>query len=435
MKIIPTAEFPLGQIPPEDWMTAEATRAVIKALESGGKEVRFVGGCVRDALAHRPVDDIDIATPERPENVMELLRHAGIRVIPTGFDHGTVTVISDHRHYEITTLREDIKTDGRHAEVVFGEDWLADARRRDFTINALSATPDGAVYDPFNGIDDLAHGRVRFIGSPDQRVQEDALRILRFFRMYGRYGRPPADAAALASCRRFASLLKNLSAERIWMEFSKILLTDNPADLVVLMTGANVMDELLAQDAGVGVLRMLAWLETRALKLDGLAPDVIRRLASLLPCDAGAVDDVAACFRLSGRDRDRLYGFLIADDPGFLSMDDIGRARWFKHWGRDAFLAHVLLAWAKVLALSPKLPHGENAKWIDLVKFILSWQSPVFPLSGNDVLALGVGAGPEVGALMADVEKWWEDHNFTPVRQDCLAELKKRAQRIKDKTK
>ena len=199
LNLIPDATSPMGQLPPQPWLDTVDTRAVIDALEKDGTRVRFIGGCVRDAIAHRPVQDIDIATPDPPETVIALLEGAGIRAIPTGLDHGTVTAVSGGASFEVTTLRKDVATDGRHATVEFTDDWLEDAKRRDFTINAMSATPDGDVFDPFDGISDLAHGRVRFIGLARDRIAEDYLRILRFFRFHGSYGRPPVDKDALAA--------------------------------------------------------------------------------------------------------------------------------------------------------------------------------------------------------------------------------------------
>src|SRR5690606_37975346 len=193
------------------WMTAPQTRAVIDALTQDGGQVRFVGGCVRDALLGRPVKDIDIATPDPPETVIERLTRAGIRTVPTGIDHGTVTAVIGQKHFEITTLRHDVETFGRRARVAFTADWEADAARRDFTINAISAEPDGSLHAPFGGAADLAAGRVRFVGEPEARIREDVLRLLRFFRFHAWYGRGEPDREALEACGRLAHLLPTLS--------------------------------------------------------------------------------------------------------------------------------------------------------------------------------------------------------------------------------
>lgn len=202
MVSVPITE-PVGKIPPQPWMDAPETREVLEALSAGGVKVRFIGGCVRD-LFKRPVRDIDIASPEPPEQIMAKLRNAGIKVIPTGIDHGTVTAVVDKASFEITTLRVDVETDGRRAKVAFTDDWVADAARRDFTFNALSCTPVGDVYDYFGGLEDLGRGCVRFVGRASERIAEDVLRLLRFFRFYAHYGRPPPDQEALAACRERA---------------------------------------------------------------------------------------------------------------------------------------------------------------------------------------------------------------------------------------
>ncbi len=249
-------------------MTRPETKAVLNALMADGTEVRFVGGCVRDAILKRPVEDVDIATPDRPETVMALLEAADIKVFPTGISHGTVTAVMGEYHYEITTLRIDEETYGRHAKVAFTDDWIADAARRDFTINTLSCTPDGNVYDPFEAIDDLAHGVVKFVGNARERIEEDYLRLLRFFRFYAAYGKPPPDVKALDACRLYASKLNTLSAERIWSELRRILIGPNPEDVITLLRSERILEHLLPEAGSVGPLRMLAWLETTAIKVD-----------------------------------------------------------------------------------------------------------------------------------------------------------------------
>ncbi|MFQ5959208.1 MAG: CCA tRNA nucleotidyltransferase, partial [Alphaproteobacteria bacterium] len=248
---------PAGTIEPQRWMTVRATRAVVDALRAQGAEVRFVGGCVRDAVAGRKVTDVDIATPDPPETVIRLLEAAGIRVVPTGIKHGTVTAVVARRPFEITTLRRDVETYGRHAKVAFTDDWTADAARRDFTINALFCAPDGTLYDPFGGLDDLRAGRVRFVGDAVQRIREDVLRLLRFFRFYAHYGRPPPDAEALAACRAMALALPSLSGERVCAELLRLLAADDPAAVLELMIEADVLEFVLPEVAGVGALAEL----------------------------------------------------------------------------------------------------------------------------------------------------------------------------------
>jgi poly(A) polymerase len=405
-------------------MQAPETQAVIAALTSGGAEARFVGGCVRDAVAQRPVVDIDIATHEPPERVMQRLAAAGVQAVPTGIEHGTVTAVIGERHFEITTLRIDVDTDGRRARVAFTDDWVADAARRDFTINTLSCTPEGDIYDPFDGLPDLAHGRVRFVGNAHERIKEDGLRLLRFFRFYATYGRPPPDMDALAACRALAPMLDNLSGERVREETLRILLAPEPAEVVTLMRGERVLERMLPEAGDIGRLRALAWLETRAVRIDSVKPDAIRRLAALIKTDRAGAERVATRLRLSNRDTDRLA--LLSEPPFAVApeVDARARRRALRHQGSDACRDFALIAWAGEVALSAHLPPGRNEAWAELIGEIDAWRPIPFPLKGRDALALGLPAGPRVGELLARVEAWWEDGDYRADRAACLEKLK-----------
>src|SRR6266478_853367 len=281
-------------MPPQSWMSAPATRAVIAALSAGGAEVRFVGGCVRDSLAGRPVGDIDIATPDEPARVIELLEGAGLKAVPTGIEHGTVTAVAFHRPFEITTLRRDVENYGRRAKVSFTDDWTADAARRDFTFNALSCTPEGRLHDPFGGVADLRTQRVRFVGDATARIREDVLRLLRFFRFYAHYGAPPPDGDALAAARVMAPLLPSLSGERIAAETLKLLAARDPAAVLRLMQGHGVLAHFLPESVHLDRLARLTAIE-RSLSLK---PEPPRRLAAVLESEAAA-RAVAASWHLS----------------------------------------------------------------------------------------------------------------------------------------
>lgn len=416
---------PTGKISPQPWMTAAGTRAVIDALAAEGTEVRFVGGCVRDALCKRPVKDIDIATPDAPENVMALLAAAGIKALPTGIEHGTVTAIADGCTFEITTLRIDIKTDGRRAKVAYTDDWIADAARRDFTINTLSATPSGDVYDPFHALDDLAHGRVSFVGVARQRVEEDLLRILRFFRIYADYGRPPADIDALAACRAMANRLPELSGERIRMEMFRILLAPNPADTIHIMQGEKVLEHILPEAGPIGRLRMLSWLETTAIKVASVVPDPIRRLAALLETDRDGAAGVAERWRLSNAEKDRLARTVDSPDDFGLEMSEKARRRLFHNHGNDAVRDWILLAWAGERAITPRQKPERCDGWRDFLAAADNWQAVDFPIRGRDALVLGIEEGPTLGGLIHTVKDWWEAADFRPGRDECLEKLKK----------
>ncbi len=407
----------------QDWISGEATRAVVTALETQGSSVRFIGGCVRDAIALRPVTDIDIATPDRPETVMALLEVAGIKAIPTGLKHGTVTAVIDKAYFEITTLRRDVETDGRHATVDFTDDWIGDAKRRDFTINAMSASPDGAVFDPFNGISDLAHGRVRFIGIAHDRVKEDYLRILRFFRFHGLFGRGDMDPDATAACRASAEKLQTLSSERIRDELLKILLVADPAGICAQMRGEQVLDQILPEAGEISILRFINWLETRAINVDKVEPDAIRHLAALLDTDRAGANRVADNLKLSNVQRERLAALCAPGEKVTADMGDASEKRAIRRLGGGRVRDLALLAWARELIGVTRLPRQRTEAFIRLLERCAVWIPPDFPISGNDVLALGLRPGPMVGTILGRVEAWWENTGYEANRQDCLDRL------------
>ncbi len=424
---INASRVPVGKLPPEPWITAPETLAVLDALSAKGTEVRFVGGCVRDSMAHQPVPDIDIGTPDPPETVIELLEDAAIKAVPTGIDHGTVTAIIGEEKFEITTLRRDVETDGRRATVAYTNDWVEDSNRRDFTINALSATLDGDVYDPHNGITDLAHGKIRFVGLAGERIEEDVLRLLRFFRFYGHFGRPPPDPDAMAACRIHADKLPSLSAERVRDELLKIMLTPDPAEVGVLMRGLGIFDHILPEAGDVGRLRSLSWLETRAIVMDAVYPDALRRLAALLGNggDAGDVGaTVAGRLKLSNRDKERLG--LLARPPLDITpdLDAQERRRALHRLGADRVRDLVLLTWAGELTLTPRLPSERTEGWKELLVECDGWQGALFPAKGQDAIDLGVPEGPRVGELMDTLEAWWQEGDYQADREACLKKLK-----------
>ena len=414
---------PVGQLPPRDWMAWPETLAVVAALAAKGTEVRFVGGCVRDSLIDRPVRDIDIATPDRPEQVLALLAAAGVRAIPTGIAHGTVTAVVGERKYEITTLRRDVETDGRHARVAFTDDWGADAARRDFTINALYCRPDGAIYDPFEGIPDLAAGRVRFIGDASARIDEDVLRLLRYFRFYAWYGRPPADVDALAACRANASRLATLSGERLYAEFMKILASPDPAGACVMMQGEHVLAALLPEAQWIGRLRALSFLESRGLARATVRPDPLRRLAALIEADGAQIAAIAERFKLSRAEAERLSDLVATVDRPAAGMDAAAARRLLHGLGADRFRDRVLLHWA---AVRDRGEHGharDTRLWTDLLDQADAWVPQPLPVDGKDVVARGIQPGPRVGEILILLETWWQDSDFRANRADGLAKL------------
>lgn len=420
------AHDPVGQLSPQPWMQWPETRTVIAALTADGAEVRFVGGCVRDALLHRPVKDIDIATPDPPERVVALLEAAGLKAVPTGMDHGTVTAVAGRRTFEVTTLRRDVETDGRHAVVEWSADWKADAARRDFTINAMSARPDGAVFDYFDGLRHLAHGRIVFVGRPTVRIREDVLRILRFFRFYARYGRPPPDRDALKACQMLAGELRHLSVERIRDELLKILETDAAANVLLLMRGERVLEVVLPEAHEFGRLRQLVFLETRGLCLEEVGTDPLRRLAAVLKNGPETAAAVAERLKLSAREAARLTAAADTEGGPAPQWSRAARVALLRRVGREAFRDRALLRWAGQRAEEGRTDARVTDAWIRLLEDARTLPVPEFPLRGRDVLAFGVPPGPEVGRILRDLEEWWESQDFRPDRDALLAEARRR---------
>ena len=285
----------MNQLEPQPWMTEPATRRLFAALEQAGIAARFVGGCVRDALLGEEIGDIDIATPARPEELIAALDQAGIKTVPTGIAHGTVTALVPPRHYEITTLRRDVETYGRRAKVAFDADWVEDASRRDFTINAIYLEPDGAIHDPAGGVADLKARRVRFVGDATRRIAEDVLRLLRYYRFEARFGTGKGDPAARAACRDAAPLLPKLSAERVAGELLRLLSVVDPVPALRMMQEDGVLAAILPEATRRDRLATLIKIER--------TPDPLRRLAALIDVDAAGAAALADRLRLSNTQR------------------------------------------------------------------------------------------------------------------------------------
>jgi len=408
-------------IGPAPWMTLPKTKAVIAALEARGGPgcARFVGGCVRNTLMGKPVDDIDIATTLTPDVVVEALEQGGLRAIPTGVEHGTITALSGGRPYEITTLRKDVETDGRRAVVAFTQDWSEDAQRRDFRFNALYADAEGRLYDPTGeGVSDARDGRVVFVGDPMTRIREDYLRILRFFRFQAWYGRGEADQAALAACKALKDRLLGGTAERLQKELMKMLAAEDPRPAFRLMAATGVLATILPSVESLARFEALVAIETEQL----FETDPVLRLAALIPDDPEAAGQLAERLRLPNAVRDRVVA-AVGAGPRIVSWMSPREARRAVYaLGQGAFADRVKLAWAG---------SGRDStapQWRALLALAETWTPPAFPLSGDEILKAGVPKGPLVGEVRREIELWWIDQDFIEDKFSAIERLKAVAQ-------
>lgn len=387
----------MDRLAPQPWMTDAGP--VLDALEAAGGPdcARFVGGCVRNALIDRPVGDVDIATTLTPDRTQAALEAAGLRAVPTGVEHGTVTAILDGRPYEITSLRRDVSTDGRNATVAFTTDWAEDAGRRDFRLNALYAGRDGRLHDPTGeGVADALAGRIVFVGDPDTRIREDYLRVLRFFRFLAWYGRGEPDAAALAACERLKGGMTRLSAERVSVELLKLLAAEDPRPAVRLMQATGVLAQALP-DAVADPALFEAMVE--------VSPDPLLRLSALLPEDPAVVAAAARALRLSNAQAARLEA---AADVGAVAVDPemerrAARAAIYR-LGPARFSDRLARAWAA----RPETAPAARA----LMAYAGWWTPPRLPVGGHEAAAAGLAPGPAVGRVLRALEDWWVAHDF-----------------------
>ena len=374
---------------------------VLDALDRDGEEARIVGGAVRDWLTGRGVrSDIDIATTALPEEVTRRAAAAGLKPVPTGIEHGTVTVIAEGEPYEVTTLREDVETDGRRARVVFGRSWAHDAGRRDFTMNALYLTRAGDLVDLVDGAADAKAGRVRFIGDPDTRIREDYLRILRLFRFHAAYGQGPLDAAALAAAVRNRDGLGRLSRERVRAEMMKLIVAPRAAETLAQMDAAGLLAPVLGRVRDVASFARLAAIETA---LD-MAPDAVRRLGALAVRGEEDAEALREGLRLSNAEAERLAA--LAGPAPAPAMCEKGQKAFLYRMGREAFQDRALIAFARSGATL------DDAGWRDLAVLAAGWPLPVFPLKAADFIARGLTPGPALGAALKRAEEVWIEAGF-----------------------
>jgi poly(A) polymerase len=397
------------------WLDEKPLSRLLDVLDASGEEARVVGGAVRNALLGLPRGEIiDLATTALPDEVVRRAKGAGFNPVPTGIEHGTITVVIDGKPFEVTTLREDVETFGRHAKVRFGRDWKKDAERRDFTINALFLARDGSVIDFVGGLKDIAARRVRFIGDPDARIREDYLRVLRFFRFHAAYGEGAPDAAGLAACIRARGELALLSRERVRAELFKLILAKHAVPALAVMAESGLLGSVLG---GVPLLASFANM-MKAEQVLGLAPDAVRRLGAL------------AVFVVE--DAERLRERLRLANVEFRRLESIGERWWQVSPDRGEPAARALLYRAgaenfrdrALLAFARSQAKADDKIWHELITLPASWTPPKFPLAAKDFLDRGVAKGPSLGKALARAEKAWIEAGFPAERSrlDSIAD-------------
>jgi poly(A) polymerase len=391
------------------WLTSGPAARVLALLNGGGEEARVVGGAVRNALLKIPVADIDIATTAIPDEVVRRAKAAGIKSVPTGIDHGTVTLVVDGHPFEVTTLREDTETFGRKARVAFGRDWVRDAERRDFTVNGLSVDADGVVHDHVGGLDDIATRRVRFIGDPNQRIAEDYLRILRFFRIHAAYGSGDPDRAGTLACIGGRAGLAGLSAERVRMEILKLVIADGAAVAITAMADGGLLLPIFGGIAYTGPFAAMVSAEREL----GLAPNAARRLGALTVAVTEDAKRVATRLRLSNAETKAL------DSMGhrwwrMAGMDEARARRRLYRLGEEAYRNRLMLAWARA-----GVGH-DAAYWHEFATLPQRWRAPKFPLKAADFISRGIAEGPALGHVLALAEDAWLAADF-PLDKAAMA--------------
>ena len=402
-----------------DWLGDKHLQHLLAVLNENGEEARIAGGAVRNALIGEKVADVDIATTVLPAETVRRAEAAGFKAVPTGFEHGTVTVVAGGRPFEVTTLRADVETDGRHARVSFGRDWKADAERRDFTINALYAEADGTVIDLVGGLADVAARRLRFIGDPEQRIREDYLRILRFFRFFAWYGDGRPDGEGLKACARLKDGLDRLSAERVWAELKKFFSAPEPSRALLWMRQSGVLARVLPESDKWGIDAIHALV--KAERDLGWPPDPLLRLEAVVPPDAERMKALAGRLRLSAREAGRLREWSLAGvpEPGASEARLAGR---LYRGGRQGIVDRLRLALATARARAAEEDEALTAAggYSRQLAFAEKWQKPVFPVKGADLSALGAVPGPKLGAALKALENDWIESGFTLTRGDLL---------------
>lgn len=405
-----------------NWLRSKPLQALFAALNRDGGEVRVVGGAVRNTLLGTKVSDVDLATTHLPEQTVRLAKEAGFKPVPTGIEHGTITVVVQGQPFEVTTLRKDIETNGRHAKVAFGTDWKTDAERRDFTINALYATADGDVIDYVGGLADIETKTLRFIGDAEERIREDYLRILRFFRFFAWYGSGRPEADGLRASARLKDGLNQLSAERVWSELKKLLSAPDPSRAMLWMRQSGVLSAILPEsekwgiDAIHGLVRAEADLDWQV--------DALLRLESIVPPDAARMTELGKRLKMSNAERARLEAWARADAIKSETSEQALKKLIYRG-SSQAVADRIRLAYASArqeAAASDEamIRAGGYSRLLDAVE---KYEPLVFPVTGGDLLSLGVEKGPGLGEALRDLETLWIDSGFSLDREALLDKL------------
>ena len=405
-----------------DWFQEPGLQRLMTLLNSGGAETRVVGGAVRNSLMGLPVGDIDLATTLLPEEVSGRAAAKGIKAVPTGIEHGTVTLVVDGKGYEVTTLRRDVETNGRHAQVAFGASWQEDADRRDLTINALYAGADGEVVDLVGGLKDIETKTVRFIGNAEQRIAEDYLRVLRFFRFFAHYGSGRPDADGLKACARARTHLKTLSVERVWAEMKKLLSARDPGRALLWMRQSGVLTEILPETEKWGIDAIPGLVAAE--QAFGWEPDALLRLCSIVPKDPARLVTLSERLRLSNAEAMALDRFARAPKPQE-TVTDVAFDRDLYRFGKDGMMSMLKLelAAARARAEGDQRAMARSARLFSLLKRAEAFVRPVLPVKGSDVLAAGIPAGPKVGEILGKLEEGWIASQFNLSREELIARI------------
>ena len=397
-----------------DFINDPMSKRIMRLLNEGGDCARFVGGCVRDSLINLKTNDIDIATTHKPQNIIDILSSDLIKVIPTGIDHGTVSVFTDTYNFEITTLRSDIETDGRHAKVIFTDDWEKDSTRRDFTINSIYLTPEGDIFDPQNGFSDLRKGNVKFIGNPKERIQEDYLRILRYFRFNAYYGNDKVlfSSKAIKACEESKFELKKLSPERIQSEFFKILISPRVKTVIEELSSINILSIIFGNKVNCSFLSRMIDIDNKNL----YEADPFLRLISIIYLQEINYDNLKM-FSFSNKQK-KLMSLFFDQEISFSNSTNINQLNEALHfYGKEICVKVIRVCWSTDLV-------ENDIAWAELLLKIRKWEKPIFPIKAIDIMNQGVEKGPILGEILKELEDCWISSHFTEGKSFLLKRLK-----------